>query len=75
MREEKPGRLSVQVRCCAKSLQSCPTLCDPPDCSLPDSSVYADSPGMNTGVGRHALLQEIFPTQGMNQRCLGLRHW
>ena len=25
--------------CCAKSLQSCPTLCDPVDCSLPGSSV------------------------------------
>ena len=24
---------------CAKSLQSCPTLCDPMDCSPPDSSV------------------------------------
>ena len=26
-------------RVCAKSLQSCPTLCDPMDCSLPGSSV------------------------------------
>ena len=25
---------------CAKSLQSCPTLCDPMDCSLPGSSVH-----------------------------------
>ena len=25
---------------CSKSRQSCPTLCDPMDCSLPDSSVY-----------------------------------
>ena len=24
----------------AKSLQSCPTLCDPVDCSLPDFSVH-----------------------------------
>ena len=36
---------------CAKSLQSCPTLCDPVDCSLPASSVHGDSPGKNTGVG------------------------
>ena len=27
------------VLCCAKSLQSCPTLCDPMDYSLPGSSV------------------------------------
>ena len=26
--------------CCTKSLQSCPTLCDPMDCSLPGSSVH-----------------------------------
>ena len=26
--------------CCAKSLQSCPALCDPMDCSLPVSSVH-----------------------------------
>ena len=25
-----------------------------------------NSPGQNTGVGRHSLLQGIFPTQGLN---------
>ena len=34
--------------------------------SLPGSSVHADSPGKNTGVGCRALLQGIFPTQGSN---------
>ena len=29
------------------------------DCSLPDSSVHGDSPGKDTGVGCHALLQGI----------------
>ena len=29
----------------AKSLQSCPTLCDPVDGSPPDSTVHGDSPG------------------------------
>ena len=47
------------------------TLCDPMDCSPPGSSVHADSPGNNTGVGCHALLLGIFPTQGLNP---GLRH-
>ena len=28
------------VLCCAKSLQSCTALCDPMDCSPPDSSVH-----------------------------------
>ena len=46
--------------------QSCPTLCDHMDCRLPGSSVHRDFPGQNTGVGCHALLQGIFPTQGLN---------
>ena len=46
--------------------QSRLTLCDPMDCSLPGSSVHGDSPVKNTGVGCHALLQGIFPTQGSN---------
>ena len=29
-----------------------------------------NSPGKNTGVGCHALLQGIFPTQGSNPRLL-----
>ena len=37
--------------------------CNPMDCSPPGSSVHGDSPGKNTGVGCHALLQEIFPIQ------------
>ena len=54
--------------------QWCPTLCNPTDCSLPGSSVW-DSPGKNTGVSSHFLLQGIFPTQGLNPRLLGLLHW
>ena len=51
--------------------QSCPTLCDPMDHSPPGSSVNGDSPGKNTGVGCHALLQGICPTLGLNP---GLPH-
>jgi len=40
----------------AKSLQSCPTLCDPIDGS-PPGSLSLDSSGKNTGVGCHFLLQ------------------
>ena len=57
---------------CAKSLQLCPTVCDPIDCSPPSSSVHRDIPGKNTGVGCHALLQGIFPTQGLNPHLLVL---
>ena len=37
--------------------------------------LYRDSPGKNTGVGCHALLQGIFPTQGLNQGLLHILHW
>ena len=47
--------------CCAKSLQPYSTLCNPMDCSPPDSSVHRDSPGKHPGAGCHALLQGIFP--------------
>ena len=60
---------------CAKSPQSCPALCYPIDCSPPGSSVHGGSPGKNTGVGCHALLQGIFPTQRSNPCLLHLLHW
>ena len=41
------------------------------DCSPLGTSVHQDSPGKNTGVGCYALLQCIFPTQGLNP---SLRH-
>ena len=46
--------------------QLCPTLCNPMAYSPQDSSVHGDSPGKNTGVGYHAFLQGLFPTQGSN---------
>ena len=44
---------------------------EPMEYSPLGSSVHGDSSGKNTGVGCHALLQGIFPTQGLN---LGLLH-
>ena len=44
-------------------------ICYPMDC-LPGSSVHGDSPGKNTGVGCHFLLQGIFPTQESNMGLL-----
>ena len=41
----------------AKSLQPCPTLCDPIDGSPPGYPRPWDSPGKNTAVGCHFLLQ------------------
>ena len=54
-----------------------PLVCAVLSCSVPafarppGSSVHGDSPGKNNGVGCHAFLQGIFPTQGLNP---GLPH-
>ena len=45
----------------------------PMDCSLPGNLIHGDSPGQNIGVGCHALLQGIFPTQGLNPGLLHCR--
>ena len=55
--------------------QSCPTLCNPMDYSPPGSSVHGDFPGKNTGVGSHAFLQGIFPSQGSNPGLPHCRHF
>ena len=68
--EDWHSLFSHQACVYAKSLQSCPTLCNPMDCSPPGSSVHGDSPDKNNKVGCHALLQKIFLTQGSNLRLL-----
>ena len=52
----KAQGISAASAAAARSLQSCPTLCDPIDSSPPGSRPW-DSPGKNTGVGCHFFLQ------------------
>ena len=54
------GKVKVLV------VQSCATLWEPIDCTW-------DSPGKNTGVGSHSLLQGIFLTQGSDPGLLHCR--
>ena len=61
--------------CCAKLLQSCPTLCNPTGFSLSVSSVHGDCPDRNTAVGCCVPLQGIFLTEGSNPHLLHLLHW
>ena len=49
--------------------QSCPTLRDPMDCSLPGSSVHGIFPGKSIGVGCHCLL--ALKLEGCSQRWKG----
>ena len=65
----------ASLQCChCLVAQSYPTLWDPMDYTLP-----WNSPGKNTWVGSHLLLQGIFPTQGSNHvSCIVkqiLYHW
>ena len=46
--------------------QSCPTLCDPMDCSLPGSSLHGILQARVLEWDVIFLLQVIFPTQGSN---------
>ena len=71
VRHDRATNTYTYIVATAKSLQSCLSLCDPKDGSPPGSSVHGDSPGKNTRVCCHALLQGIFPTQGSNP---GLPH-
>ena len=58
---------------CAKLLQSCLTVTPWTVASRPHRPW--DSPGRDTGVGYHSLLQGIFPTQGSNPHLSCLLHW
>ena len=73
--KHKEKRLGADCCCCLVT-KSCQTLCNPMDCSLPDSSVHGFS---RDGMGCHFILQRIFPTQGSNPRLLLRRqilyHW
>ena len=85
-RERKPVHLScprgvlsqasrndLSFKACAYvHVKSLSTLSDLMDCSLPGSLVHGDSLGRNTGVSCHALLQGIFPTQGLNPHLTSL---
>ena len=64
---------SYPMPCLCLVSQSCLTLCNPMDFSQPGSSVCGDSLSKNTGVGCHALLQGIFPTQGSSPGLLHCR--
>ena len=55
--------------------QLCLTLCNPMDHRPAKLLCPCNYPGRNTGVGCYALLQGIFPTQGLNPRLLHLLHW
>ena len=54
---------------CAKSLQSCLTLCNTTDCRSPGFSVHGILQ-QDTGVGCHVLLQGDLPDPGIEPASL-----
>ena len=52
------------VHCCGLVTQSCPTLRDPMDCSLPGSFVRGIFTGLIIRVGYHFFRRGIFQAQG-----------
>ena len=65
----------IGVCMCAKSLQSCPTLCNPMDCSLLGSSVHGILQArILEWVTMPFLLHGILWVQGLNLHLLRLLH-
>ena len=60
----------VEVHVCGQSLQLFPTLCNTMDCRL---LCPWDSPGKNTGVGCHAVLQGDLPNPGIEPSAPALQ--
>ena len=67
------NRMSFSLKCCCCIVaKSCPTLCNPMDCSLPGSSVHGISQARILEWVNISSSREIFPTQGSNSHLL---HW
>ena len=71
----------MKVKSESEVAQSCPTLRDPMDCSLPVSSIHEIFPGKSTRVGCHCLLPSLCrreeraapQSKGSEIACLGRR--
>ena len=64
-----------QQEACMLSHFSCVQLCATSGLQPVMLLCPQDSPGKNTGMGCHALLQGIFPTQGSKLHLLHSLHW
>ena len=65
------GGMCTRAGMCARS---CLTLCNPMDCGPPGFSVHWVLQTRILALGCHALLQWIFPTQGLSPHLLHLLH-
>ena len=68
--------ITICILCCAVLClvaQLCPTLCDPMDCSLPDSSLLGDSPRQEYWSGLPCPPPEDLPNPGIKSRSSALQ--
>ena len=65
---------STYILCESEVAQSCPTLCNPMDCSSPGCSIHGMS-WQECWSGLHVLLQGIFLSQGLNMSLPCLLCW
>ena len=63
-----------KIDCCCLVPKSCPTLCNPMNCTPPGSFVHAISQARIL-EWFFCLLQGIFPTQGLNLHLMHPLHW
>ena len=61
--------------CACSVAQTCPTLCDPVDCNLPNSTARGLFQARLLDWLCHFLLQGIFPNPGSNSHCLCPLRW
>ena len=69
------AKIELYMRVCAKLIQLCLTLCDPVDCSPPDSSVHGI---LQAGIPEWVAVPSsrgILLFQGSNPHLLCLLHW
>ena len=67
------NQMSFSLKCCCCIVaKSCPTLCNPMDCSIPGSSVHGISQARILEWVNISSSREILPTQGSNSHLL---HW
>ena len=64
----------ILPQCAHAQSPSIVSLCNPMGCSPLASSVQKIVKARNAGVGCHALIQGIFPTQRLNLHLLRLLH-
>ena len=60
---------------CVKSLQLCPTLCDPMECSPPGSAVHGILQARTREWAAMPSSRRIFLTRGSNLSLLSLLSW